>query len=261
VLIEVTIAEIALDSSNELGIEWRFSRGDDFVSGLQSGAILGGRGLNFSYAILDEGKRWMGTVRALADKGKVNILSSPSILASDSKEAKINVTKEIPVATSTYTFDNSNDNLLETSIQYRDTGVILSVTPHINEFGLVSMDVNQEVSQEGGLVRISENEERPSFFKRTINTTLTVKNGQTIVIGGLIGENKNEEWSGIPCVGDVPVLSYIFGAKSQSTEKAELILFITPKVIDSLEDVDIVSEEFRNRIGYDYENFKSPGSH
>ncbi|MCU0615365.1 MAG: hypothetical protein MUD09_09865 [Desulfobacterales bacterium] len=122
--------------------------------------------------------------RVHADKGKVNILSSPSILASDSKEAKINVTKEIPVATSTYTFDNSNDNLLETSIQYRDTGVILSVTPHINEFGLVSMDVNQEVSQEGGLVRISENEERPSFFKRTINTTLTVYFRGKITIHG-----------------------------------------------------------------------------
>ena len=260
VLIEVTIAEIALDDETSLGIEWQFLRGEGYVAGLQSGATLGSGGINFSYAILDEATRWMGTVNALADKGKVNILSSPSILASDSKEAKINVTEEIPVATSTYTFDNRDDDLFETSIQYRDTGVILSVTPHINEFGLVSMDVNQEVSQEAGLRRISETEERPAFFKRSINTTLTVQNGQTIVIGGLIGELRDDSWSGIPCVGDVPVLSYIFGKKSQSTERRELILFITPKVIDSLEDVDLVSEEFRNRIGYDYENFKRPGS-
>ena len=260
VLIEVTIAEIALDDETSLGIEWQFDRGNDFVSGLQSGAKLGAGGINFSYAILDEATRWMGTVSALADKGKVNILSSPSILASDSKEAKINVTQEIPVATSTFTWDNRDDNLFETSIQYRDTGVILSVTPHINEYGLVSIDVNQEVSQQAGLVRISNVEERPSFFKRSVNTTLTVQNGQTIVIGGLIGEVKNDDWSGIPCVGDVPVLSYIFGKKTQRTEKRELIIFITPKVIASLEDVDIVSEEFRNRVGYDYENFKRPGS-
>ena len=260
VLIEVTIAEIALDDETQLGIDWQFDRGTDFVSGLQTGATLGAGGINFSYAILDEAKRWMGTVSALADKGKVNILSSPSILASDSKEAQINVTQEIPVATSTFTFDNRNDNLLETTIQYRDTGVILSVTPHINEFGLVSMDVNQEVSQQAGLVRISNVEERPSFFKRSVNTTLTVQSGQTIVIGGLIGEVINDDWSGIPCVGDVPVLSYVFGRKSQKTEKRELIIFITPKVIASLEDVDLVSEEFRNRIGYDVENFKSPGS-
>jgi general secretion pathway protein D len=260
VLIEVTIAEIALDDETALGIEWKFSRGTDFVSGLQGGATLGASGINFSYAILDEAKRWMGTVSALADKGKVNILSSPSILASDSKEAKINVTQEIPVTTSTINFADVGDRFIESSIQYRDTGVILSVTPHINEFGLVSMDVNQEVSQQAGLVRVSNIEERPSFFKRSINTTLTVQNGQTIVIGGLIGEVTNDDWSGIPCVGDVPVLSYVFGRKSQKTEKRELIIFITPKVIATLEDVDIVSEEFRNRIGYDYENYKSPGS-
>jgi general secretion pathway protein D len=261
VLIEVTIAEIALDSSTELGIEWRFDRGTDFVSGLQSGAALGAGGINFSYAILDEAKRWMATVSALAQKGKVNILSSPSVLASDSKEARIDISTEVPVATSIYTFTgNVNDNLLETTIQYRNTGVILSVTPHINEYGLVSMDVNQEVSEEAGLVNVGVVEQRPSFFKRSVNTTLTVKNGQTIVIGGLIRETKSDSFSGVPCVGDVPVLSYLLGKKSQSTDKTELIIFITPKVIASLEDVDIVSEEFRNRIGYDYENFKKPGS-
>jgi general secretion pathway protein D len=261
VLIEVTIAEIALDSSTELGIEWRFDRGTDFVSGLQSGAALGAGGINFSYAILDEAKRWMATVSALAQKGKVNILSSPSVLASDSKEAKIDISTEVPVATSIYTFTGTtNDNLLETTIQYRNTGVILSVTPHINEYGLVSMDVNQEVSEQAGLVSVGVEEQRPSFFKRSVNTTLTVKNGQTIVIGGLIRETKSDNYSGIPCIGDVPVLSYILGKKSQATDKTELIIFITPKVIISLEDVDIVSEEFRNRIGYDYENFKRPGS-
>jgi general secretion pathway protein D len=261
VLIEVTIAEIALDSSTELGIEWRFDRGTDFVSGLQSGAALGAGGINFSYAILDEARRWMATVSALAQKGKVNILSSPSVLASDSKEARIDISTEVPVATSIYTYTGTvTDSLLETSIQYRNTGVILSVTPHINEFGLVSMDVNQEVSEQAGLVNVGLVEQRPSFFKRSVNTTLTVKNGQTIVIGGLIRETKSDSFSGVPCVGDVPVLSYLFGKKSQSTDKTELIIFITPKVIASLEDVDIVSEEFRNRIGYDYENFKRPGS-
>jgi general secretion pathway protein D len=261
VLIEVTIAEIALDSSTELGIEWRFDRGTDFVSGLQSGATLGSTGINFSYAILDEAKRWMATVSALAQKGKVNILSSPSVLASDSKEARIDVTTEVPVATSIYTYDSGRtDNLLETSIQYRNTGVILSVTPHINEFGLVSMDVNQEVSEQAGLVNVGLVEQRPSFFKRSVNTTLTVKNGQTIVIGGLIRETSEDRYSGIPCIGNVPVLAYVLGTKSKATDKTELIIFITPKVIASLEDVDLVSEEFRNRIGYDYESFKRPGS-
>lgn len=261
VLIEVTIAEITLDASTELGIEWRFDRGEDFVSGLQTGATLGSAGLNFSYAILDQAKKWTATVSALAQKGKVNILSSPSVLASDNKEAKINVSTEIPVATTTYTYDNvSTDRLLQTSIQYRNTGVILSVTPHINEYGLVSMDVNQEVSEQAEQVEVGEGDKRFSFFKRSVNTTLTVKNGQTIVIGGLIRETKSDNTAGIPCIGEVPVLSYFFGKKSTSSNKTELIIFITPKVIATFEDVDIVSEEFRNRIGYDYENFKVPGS-
>lgn len=261
VLIEVTIAEITLDASTELGIEWQFDRGEDFVAGLQSGATLGGGGLNFSYAILDQAKRWQATVSALAQKGKVNILSSPSVLASDNKEARINVSTEIPVATTTFTYDGTTtDRLLQTSIQYRNTGVILAVTPHINEYGLVSMDVNQEVSEQAEQVEVGDGDRRFSFFKRSVNTTLTVRNGQTIVIGGLIRETKSDSSSGIPCVGDVPVLSYVFGKKTSSVNKTELIIFITPKVIASLEDVDIVSEEFRNRIGYDYENFKSPGS-
>ncbi len=261
VLIEVTIAEITLDASTELGIEWQFDRGEDFVSGLQSGATLGSGGLNFSYAILDQAKRWQAKVAAMAQKGKVDILSSPSVLASDNKEAKINVSTEIPVATTTYTYDpTATDNLLQTSIQYRNTGVILAVTPHINENGLVSMAVNQEVSEQAEQVEVGEGDKRLSFFKRSVDTTLTVKNGQTIVIGGLIRETKSDTTAGVPCMGDVPVLSYLFGKKTSSTNKNELIIFITPKVIASLEDIDIVSEEFRNRIGYDYQNFKVPGS-
>jgi general secretion pathway protein D len=172
--------------STELGIEWRFDRGTDFVSGLQSGATLGAGGINFSYAILDEAKRWMATVSALAQKGKSIFYLLLLFWLRIAKRQKLIFTQEVPVATSIYNYTNVNDNLLETSIQYRNTGVILSVTPHINEYGLVSMDVNQEVSEQAGLVNVSNIEEqRPSFFKRSVNTTLTVKNGQTIVIGGL----------------------------------------------------------------------------
>jgi general secretion pathway protein D len=210
---------------------------------------------------LDDAKRWAATVSAMASEDKVDILSSPSVLASDNKEARINVSTEIPVASTEYTYDSSDSNLLQTNIQYRNTGVILSVTPHINEYGLVSMDVSQEVSEAAEQVDIGNGETRQSFFNRSVNTTLTVKNGQTIVIGGLIRETKSDGVAGLPCLGQVPVLKYLFGRISSSVDKTELIIFITPKVIATLEDVDIVSEEFRKRIDYDYESFKQPGSH
>ncbi len=258
VLIEVTLAEITLNTETDLGINWTFDRlgaEESFVAGLQDGASLGSGGIAFSYAILDKNKKWTAMLSAMAKKDKANILSSPTILASDNKEAEINVSTEVPVASSTYTYDYSDDAVLQTSIEYRNTGVILSVTPHINEFGLVSMDVSQEVSEVSENVEINDQESRPSFFKRSINTSLTVKNGQTIVLGGLMRENKSQGRAGIPCLGEVPVLSYIFGSKSKTLEKNELIIFITPKVIATLDDVDAVSLEFKERVGFEHEKF------
>jgi general secretion pathway protein D len=181
-------------------------------------------------------------------------------LASDNKEAQINISTEVPVASTTYDYRDSDDDLLQTNIEYRNTGVILSVTPHINEFGLVSMDVSQEVSEQGDPVDLgtgtqSNPETRPSFLNRSIDTSLTVKSGQTIVIGGLIRENESRGRAAMPCLGEIPVLSYVFGKKQNSIDKTELIVFITPKVIATLDDVDSVSEEFRNRIDFKYEDF------
>jgi general secretion pathway protein D len=251
VLIEVTIAEITLDTKTELGVEWSYSRNDNVGDGtwqLQD-LDLSSAGLNLTYFI-DKANNFKAVVSALAQEDKVNILSSPSVLASDNKEAKIDVSQEIPVATSEYQYDTTQ-GVISTNIQYRNTGVILSVTPHINDFGLVSMDVSQEVSEQAEPVAIGNQEIRPSFFKRTVNTTLTVRNGQTIVIGGLIRENVSKGYAGLPCVGNVPVLSYMTGSKSDSIDKTELIIFITPYVITSLDDIDAISEEFRNKLGYD----------
>jgi general secretion pathway protein D len=252
VLIELTIAEVTLDSETELGVEWSYTRndsvGDDkFV--LQD-LKLSSAGLNFLYYI-DQANNWFAAVSALAKQDKVNILSSPSVLASDNKEARIDISREIPIASSEYNFDPGVSSVVQTNIQYRNTGVILSVTPHINEYGLVSMDVNQEFSEQAEAVPISEGDARPSFFKRTVNTTLTVRTGQTIVIGGLMKETTSKGYAGLPCVGDVPVLSYLTGTKQDVVDKTELIIFITPYVIASLHDIDMVSEEFRKKLGYD----------
>lgn len=245
VLIEVTIAEISLDKKTELGVEWSYVKGSGTrpdTSTLE--ANIGIAGLKY---VIGQTKRWEAAISALASDKKINILSSPSILASDNKEAKINISTEVPVASATYNKDDSN--IIETNIQYRNTGVILSVTPHINEFGLVSMDINQEVSNQlENNVQVGTSS-MPSFFKRSVTTSLTVKHGQTIVIGGLIEQTENKGFSGVPCLGGVPVMQYLFGKKSDSVDKKELILLITPRVISNLEDVDRITEEFKNKVG------------
>jgi len=245
VLIEVTIAEISLDESTELGIEWTYFKGLGSLGTSLLDASLGSSG--FAYTI-GRTERWTSALAFLASQDKVNILSSPSVLASDNKEAKIDISTEIPVASAKYQYTSGEEPVLGTTIEYRDTGVLLSVTPHINERGLVTMDINQEVSEQSQYVGVGD-EEYPSFYKRSVNTTLTVKHAQTIVIGGLIRETKSEGSAGLPWLSKIPIIRYVFGKEKKSLSKTELIILITPHVIVSLDDVDAVTEEFKSKVG------------
>jgi general secretion pathway protein D len=110
------------------------------------------------------------------------------------------------------------------------------------------MDITQEVSEQAGDVAVAD-QSYPSFFKRSINTTLTVGHAQTIVIGGLISETRDDSVSGAPCLVDLPAFRYLFGTEKTSKRKTELIVLITPHVIASLADVDAVTEEFKSKVG------------
>ena len=242
VLIEATIAEITHDASTTLGMDWAFGKGAA-EGGASFLATIGKAGLKYSIGVTD---KWYAELNALATKGLVNIISSPHVLASDNQEAKIDVSREIPVA-SGETAVSGGTAISTTTIEYRDTGVILAVTPHINDRGLVTMDISQEVSDVDADVRVA-GKDYPSFFKRTVKTTLTVKHGQTIVIGGLIRDKEEEDISGVPCLIDVPVVRYLFGQEKKKTEKIELIVLITPRVVANLDDVDAVTQEFKQKV-------------
>ncbi len=252
VLIEVTIAEISLDEATQLGIEWTYLKGPGELSTSLLGASLGGSGLQYT---IGRTARWTSALNVLASEKKVKILSTPSVLASDNKEARIDISTEVPVASAQYQFTSGEEPVLQTNIQYRNTGVILSVTPHINERGLVSMDISQEVSEQAGDVLVAD-QTYPSFFKRSVNTTLTVGHGQTIVIGGLISETKDDSVSGAPCLIKLPVFRWVFGTEKTSIRRTELIILITPHVIASLADVDAVTEEFKSKVGDVMKDFR-----
>lgn len=257
VLIEAMIAEISLRDETKLGIEWSFD-GTKAVSplgGLTAG--IGKGGLAYSVQLTNH---WMAALEALASESRVNVLASPHILASDNKEAKIDVTDELPVATTTYNSPTTTaqTGVYETSIQYRDTGIILTVTPHINDTGMVTMDISQEVSEEGDNKIVLTNT-YPSFSKRTVDTTLTVRHGQTIVIGGLIKEKVKDTNEGLPCLINVPILRFLGGNQDKIVEKKELVVMITPRVIVSVEDVDAVTDEFKKKVknvSLKFEEFK-----
>lgn len=243
VLIEVVIAEITMDTKDELGVEWEYIDGEGSLTTDILNATMGAGGVQFSIGQTD---RWSATLAALASDNKANILSAPVILASDNKEAKIDVSDQIPVASSEYLY-TGNTGVTQTNLQYRDTGIILSVTPSINDRGLVSMDISQEVSEPGAPVLVGD-KSYLSFKQRKVKTSLTVGNGQTIVMGGLMKDKETDSQAGVPFLSSIPVIGFLFGKDTKDRNKVNLMLFITPRVIVNLADVDAITQEFKNKV-------------
>jgi general secretion pathway protein D len=244
VLIEVVIAEVSLGKGMELGVEWNFRKENWTDSGSLS-ASAGIAGLSY---VLGLSQQWQVALHALASESKLNIISSPSVLASDNKQARIDVTTEVPIPSTSFAIQTTGSPILETKVEYRNTGVILEVTPHISEQGLVTMEISQEVSGIGELLKVAA-KDYYSFTKRKITTSLTVQHNQSIVIGGLISTKKTDAATGVPWLVKLPVIRWFFGSETKNVTKSELIVMITPRVITSLDDVDAVSEEFKKKIG------------
>lgn len=242
VLIEVLIAEISLDDSSELGVEWSYLKSNEL---LETTVNIGSSGLSYAKNLSD---KWAVALSALASENKVKVISAPSVMASDNTAASINVTTEVPVASAQYEY-NDGGGVTSTTIQYRNTGIILSVTPHINKRGLVSMEISQEVSNQASGVIVAD-KEYPSFRQNSVTTTLTVGHEQTIVIGGLIRENHDHSESGLPLLREVPFLKYLAGRQKQTASRTELVISITPHVIVNLEDVDTITDEFKKKISF-----------
>jgi general secretion pathway protein D len=244
VLIEATIAEIDYTLITELGVTWEYAKGANFGKGLLSLTSSGDTGLRFAIGIADELRV---ALNALEQENRANIISSPHVLASDNQEARIDVSTEIPIVSAETVVPSGGESIVTTTVEYRDTGVLLSVTPHINERGLVTMDIYQEVSEQSADVQVA-GVLYPSFFKRVVETSLTVQHGQSIVLGGLIRENKSKGSSGVPCLARLPFIGFIFGETRDTFDKTELIVLLTPKVIIDLDDVDTVTDEFKSKV-------------
>jgi len=250
VMIEALVAEVSLGDKLKFGIEWFLKSGFDFKGAPLSGMTsFGSEQLSFdpaaplaltgfSFAAIDSAGLIRGLLQTLASESKVKVLASPHIMASDNREAKIQVGKQVPVQTSTSVTAGGETVY---SIQYRDTGVVLKVKPHINEGGLVSLEISQEVSSVDPESGVGSN---PIISNRTAETNVVIQNGQTIVIGGLIQENKGTSREGIPILKDIPLLGYLFGYTNHSTDRTELVVMITPRVVRSAREAKSMTDEF-----------------
>ena len=227
------------DATGLLGID----SGLGLISG--SGDTLIGSGMSF---LVSNSNRFKAIVRALADDNRVNILSAPQILASDGETARIDIGEDVPTVTSSYrtTDSGSTAQTTDTTIQYRNVGILLTVTPHINDNGMVRMEINQEVSQLS--TKTIEGINSPIFSQRVAETILSVADGQTVVIGGLIQQSRSQGYSGVPWLSRIPGLRYLVGYEGKEFHSVELMFFITPHVILHEEDSVFVSRPFLNRL-------------
>jgi general secretion pathway protein D len=258
--VEMQIIEVRLTGAFEFGVQWflegliggsRDSQpGNKQQWGFGQGAPLNfSAGDNFFYRFINN--ELDVALRALQSNGEVKILSAPSLTVLNNQEANINIGDQIPVIT---TFFNpvtvgigggANSNFNSSQVQFRDTGVILSVTPRVNPGGLVYMELSQEVSKPGERDPISGN---VAINKRTVETQVAVQSGETVLLGGLISEDNNLTKSGVPGLSRIPILGSLFGSTDTTTQRTELVVLITPQVIQNMVDARELTRDYQDNF-------------
>lgn len=247
VLIEASIVEVSLTGNLEYGVEWYLQNG--LSRGRQGEALLdlgttgiGPRVPGFSYSI-SKADVVRATLNAVASKSQVRLLSSPSILVLNNHTANIQVGQQQPILSSTSAATGSN--FISQSITYKDTGVLLSVTPSVNAGGLISMDISQQVTDVGEEDDVTK---QRSFQTRQIQTRVAVRSGESIVLGGLIRENDSNTRSGLPGLADVPLLGALFSNTSNQRNRTELLVLMTPRALEDDDQLRSASAEMRERM-------------
>ncbi|MCD1599851.1 secretin N-terminal domain-containing protein [Rheinheimera aquimaris] len=243
ILLEATIAEVTLTDELSMGLEFAIQNGKFGYSTKGAFGVSEFGGLRLSY--VDIGKELLANLKA--SKTKVNVLSNPTLVVRDGVNANINVGTDVPTAGSTSI--NPGTETETTTVEYRKTGVSLSVTPTINAQGLVVLEIDQKISNttDGGTFAGS-----PAIFERSLRTEVLAQSGQTIMLGGLISENTSKSNTKVPLLGDIPGIGALFRGQKDSTSKTELIILITPKVIDQPEHW----QQIKNKLDTGLQNLR-----
>ena len=267
VLIDATVVQVTLTDELKYGISWYLHEGNSQTL-LNSATTIAGAvatgGLSTFYNA--------GSVKALltaeAKLDNVNIISSPSLMVLNNQKAKINVGDQVPISTGstavplaggTPTFAQSN------TIQYKDTGVTLEVSPRVNANGLVIMKLKQIVSSvvqntlADNKTDTATQQQSPTISKKEITSSVAVADGETIVLGGLISDNVTDNKNGVPFFYRLPIIGSLFGATSKNDTKTELVILITPRVVKGKQDSRIISNEFKRKLTAIYKEEISDG--
>ncbi len=257
VLIEASIIEVTLSDDLKYGLQWAFT--DKARNGLSGSGVLsnatnkvadvatglgttvfGGTPAGFSYTLTNSLGDVRAVLNALADKSLVKVISSPSLMVLDNYTASIAVGNQQPIQVGETITSGGN---ISNNIQYKDTGVSLTVTPSVNAGNMVSMQLSQAVTDVG---QVDTATGQRSFLQRQFSSKVAVRSGETLVLGGLIRDNTTNGKTGVPGLIDIPFFGHLFGTTATNTNRTELVVLITPRVVRSTQDMREVTQDFKD---------------
>ena len=245
VLIEATIAEVDLTDDFKFGVQWSFDGNDGSVrfTDDDAGAIVSRfPGFSSTYLAGDVS----AVLNALSTRTDVNVISSPKILVLDNQPAMLEVGDQVPIATQSAVSITNSEAPIVNSIEFRQTGVILQVTPRINKSGLVILDIAQEVSDVAATT--TSDIDSPTIQQRRFTSTVAVQSGATVALGGLIRENVTRGRSGVPYLKDIPGLGALFRTTDDMQRRTELIVFLTPRIVRNPADALAMTAYLREQL-------------
>lgn len=247
VLLEAIIAEVTLNDELKFGVRWALEQGkislglSDVVSGFTGVKFPG---FNFGFAT----NNLQITLNALSSITDVNVISSPTIMALNNQKAVLQVGDQVPIVTQQTTGVTTNNAPVVNSIELKDTGIILTVIPRVNNAGRVMLDIEQEVSSV--VQTTTSGIDSPTIRQRKISTRVLVQDGESLALGGLIQEKNTLTRGQVPLLGKVPFFGNFFKNKTDTITRTELIIFIRPKVVRDVNEARDVTAEFRDKLTF-----------
>ena len=243
------VAEVTLDDTNNLGVEWLLKTsagGKNIDIGTLGGLGVGSSGLTMT--VFESATDVRAIVNALSSNNRAQILSRPRVLARTGAEARIQVGSEVPIITSQTTSPTQTGGTTGVlqQIQYRNTGVILNVKPVVHGSRRVDLEITQEVSE--ATTNRTSDISSPVISNRRVNTQVALTDGATVMIGGLFSTTQSDGTSGVPFLKDIPGVGQLFRVDSVTNKRTELIVLITPYVVNDDADADAITGSFRRQF-------------
>jgi general secretion pathway protein D len=247
VMIEATIAEVTLNDDLQMGVRWFFQKNQHQLSFTDS--LVGAIAPTFpGFSYFFNSLNVQVVLNALSAVTDVNVVSSPTLTVLDGKRATLQVGDEVPIITQQAIAVTTPGAPVVNSVQYRNTGVILGIVPRINEKGRILLDIEQEVSEVG--TTTSSNIDSPTFQQRRIKTTVSVRDGESLALGGLMQDRSSLARDQVPIAGEVPVLGNLFKSKTDTIKRTELLIIMTPRVVRDANQVRWITDEFRDKLNF-----------